>query len=160
MLTRLNTVCKTILDSFDGKPYSMPELLTAALPDACAITREYIEDTTVDTLRAIFARLIPKRRGHAGARVQPKLRGFEDILLPLRIAVPPPGEEETTEEDGDSVLWYELPDATLAQARRNVRMRDALIGGALNERNIVHAVVEAAEYAGGIDEDKIGDILK
>jgi hypothetical protein len=157
MLQRLTPIVEDTIEQFEHEPYTVDQVAQAALPLARDVCRDYLDDTTLDALLPIIRRKIPKHSSHASAQLP--LRGFENIALPPRIAVPPPGAETIAEEDADDILWVELRRARIAEAERNIGMRDAIISGAQKERDLVFAVVAAARAAGGRDGDVIGVVL-
>ena len=111
----------------------------------------------MDVLLPIIRRIIPK--SSKTATVQPRLRGFENIRLPTRIAVPSIGQERTDTDESNDIIWLELRKATITEAERNVAMRDAIAEGAQKERDLVNSVVLAARHAGGQDDSVIGVVL-
>lgn len=158
MLAKLNPIVEEALAVFGLDRYSVNQVAMKALPRARAICAEYLDDSTLDALLPIIRRHIPKHS--RTATVQPRLRGFENIKLPTRIAVPAPGHEASETEESNDIMWVDLRRASIAEGQRNIDMRDAIRDGLLAERNLIYAVVEAARHAGGSDASIIGEVLR
>lgn len=158
MLTELRDICQRCLFAFGSESFTVNDVARRALPAARKICERYLDHSTLDALLPIIQRLIPKKS--TSVQIQLPLKGFENIKLPWRIAVPPEGSEQHATEEDYNIKWVELRRATVAEADRNIQMRDGLIEGAQVERDLIFAVVEAARARGAQDDDVIGEILR
>lgn len=164
MLKELTPIVMASIQAYGHEDYSKAGIGQNALPQARLITAEpiYHDWLTLDALKPIITRHIPKRRGQNG--LQPLLLGFEFIALPARLAIPPEGMEEIIgeDEDGeydDEIPWKEIALCTLDEVKRNAAMRRVAIRGSQAILDLLDTLIAAAVDRGGRGEQLMKDIL-
>lgn len=157
--SQLKTLVDDTIMSFQDKALTKAAAVTAALPKARKICENEYDAVVCRALEPLFNRALSR-----SASVYDRLPSLIDNLpLPYRIAVPPAEmaiDPDTVEDEEDAgIVWIVLHKATIAEARRNVAMRDAHIAGALTERDKVAAVVDMAAALTADEDAVLGDVL-
>lgn len=153
---QLATIIEQAIGSFGDKAVTVRDVAKVALPKAKLLCHAEMDEWVMDRIAPMISRRLRKYTVRDTAQDVPLLRGFEQLALPHRIAVPPLG---TKDDEHPQTRWIVLHNATLAELRRNVAMRRELIAGSIAECELLEALVLQAERAGGDDSDSLAELL-
>jgi hypothetical protein len=162
--SRLIALVQETIKAFGEARCTIAQIAQAALPAAREICANDYDSAIAGWIRPIARRMMRKIPAPTGA---PAL--LPGMVLPYRIAVPAvhamenydtPDDEEADDEEGDRhILWIPLHLCSIAEGRRNLKLRSNLIERSQTEYDRIKLVVDAAAYRAQDDSAIIGVVL-
>jgi len=161
---RLIALVKETIRAFGDQKCTVKEVAQQALPAAREICRSDYDSAIAGWIKPIARRLMRRTIGPSGT---PTL--LPGLVLPYRIAVPAvagmenyeaPEDEDDEDEQGDSgIMWVPLHLCSIAEGRRNLALRGALIAKSQTEYDRIKLVVDEAASRTEDDSAIIGKVL-
>lgn len=156
--TNLAPVIEAALATFtDKRKVTARDVANQALPEARKLAADDFDGFVIARIIPLARKLLARTAGVREYSIQPLLRGFEDLPLPSRIAVPP--DDTTMDEDDPGMPFVLIHRVTVAELDRNIALRTRLIDGQVEERGKLVLLREQCRRAGAHDDEEIGDVL-